>query len=203
MSLEHNRDSLKKALQQLRSYDPPAHNWARIGKSLSQPVAQDEQVLQDAVHQLSAYTPPTKVWNHLSKELDEVRTHKHSRVVRRRQILQWAAALALLLSTTYIAMREPGPSVTTIYGEETVLQFTPDIDWDGEQALFAQLEEQLENIDDPFLNRLRFEYEELSEAYESVTAMLKSYGHDPQLIRQMADIERERSDIYRQIIEAR
>lgn len=203
MSLEHNRDSLKKALEQLRSYDPPAHNWEQIQESLSQPTAQDEHVLQEAVQHLPGYTPPTSVWNHLSKELDQVRTTKHLRAVRRRQILQWAAAVAFLLATTYVVLREPGPSVTKVYGEETVLQFTPDIDWNTEQPLFAQLEEQLNNIDDPALNQLRFEYEELSEAHEDVTAMLKSYGRDPQLIRQMADIERERSDIYRQIIEAR
>ena len=45
------------------------------------------------------------------------------------------------------------------------------------------------------------EYEELSTAHQDVEAMLVSYGQDPKLIRQMADIERERSDIYRQIIE--
>lgn len=202
-SFEKNRDSLKKALKQLPSYDPPAGSWDRIEDELSASASEPEEVvLHEAVQHLPAYAPPVSVWNKLTKQLDEDRQTRRLRVVRRRQFVQWAAAVALLVVSAYVVLREPGPKVKMVYDQETVQQFEPAIDWNGEESIFAQLEQRLGQVDDPAINNLRFEYEELSTAHQDVAAMLKSYGRDPQLIRQMADIERERSDIYRQIIEA-
>jgi hypothetical protein len=48
---------------------------------------------------------------------------------------------------------------------------------------------------------LHLELSELNGAREEVKTMLQSYGQDPQLVNQLSDIERTRSDIYRQIIE--
>ncbi|WP_367388846.1 hypothetical protein [Lewinella sp. LCG006] len=199
---EKNRDSLKKALDQLPSFDPPAGIWDQIESDLNKPYVPDEGVLHEAIQQLPAYTPPVTVWNKLAQQLDTEHQVRQLRVVRQRQVLQWAAAIALLLMAGYAILREPGPKVQLQYAQETVQQFQTDIDWNADESIFSQLEDQLVQVNDPAINKLRFEYEELSTAHEDVAAMLKSYGRDPQLIRQMADIERERSDIYRQIIEA-
>lgn len=202
-SFEHNRESLKKALEQLQSYDPPTGSWDQIQSKLSEETSeQEEEVLREAVQHLPAYTPPVSVWNKLTKQLDGDRQVRHLRVVRRRQVLQWAAAVVLLVLSAYFVIREPGPNVKLLYDEVVVQAFEPAVDWNGEENIFAQLEQQLGQVNNPDLNQLRFEYEELSTAHQDVAAILKSYGRDPQLIRQMADIERERSDIYRRIIEA-
>ena len=51
------------------------------------------------------------------------------------------------------------------------------------------------------LNNLGQELDELTSAREEVKAMLVAYGEDPTVIvRQLADIERERDDVYRRII---
>ncbi|WP_020534317.1 hypothetical protein [Lewinella cohaerens] len=199
---EKNRDSLKKALGQMPSFDPPAGLWDQIQSELATPHAPVEEALHDAVQHLPGYAPPVTVWNKLARQLDTDHQTRQLRVVRRRQVLQWAAAVALLLMAGYGIMREPGPKVKLQYAQETVQQFQAELDWNTDENIFAQLEQELVQVNDPAINKLRFEYEELSSAHEDVTAMLRSYGRDPQLIRQMADIERERSDIYRQIIEA-
>ena len=201
-AFEKNRDNLKKALDQLPAYDPPAGLWDQIQSDLTKPNVPNEEVLHEAVEHLPAYTPPVSVWNTLARQLDTDQQVRKLRVVRQRQVLQWAAAVAFLLVAGYAILREPGPKVKLQYAQETVQQFQVDIDWNSDESIFAQLEDQLVQVNDPAINKLRFEYEELSSAHEDVSAMLKSYGRDPQLIRQMADIERERSDIYRQIIEA-
>jgi hypothetical protein len=201
-AFEKNRDNLKKALDQLPAYDPPAELWDQIQSELSTPYVPAEEVLHEAIQYLPAYAPPVTVWNKLARQLDTDQQVHQLRVVRQRQVLQWAAAVAFLLVAGYAILREPGPKVELQYAQETVQQFQVDIDWDSDESIFAQLEDQLVQVDDPAINKLRFEYEELSSAHEDVSTMLKSYGRDPQLIRQMADIERERSDIYRQIIEA-
>ena len=100
-AFEKNRDSLKKALDQLPGFDPPAGVWDRIESDLNKPYLPDERVLNEAVQQLPAYTPPVTVWNKLAQQLDTAHQVRQLRVVRQRQVLQWAAAIALLLMAGY------------------------------------------------------------------------------------------------------
>ncbi|PSR13933.1 MAG: hypothetical protein DA408_04095 [Bacteroidetes bacterium] len=198
---EKNRNSLKRALGQLPSYDPPAHAWEQLLPRIGEEPLPDEAPLQEAIGQLPAHTPPAAVWNHLNKTLDEEKSTRHTRLTVRRRGFAIAASLALLTTVAYWVFREPPPKVSLQYSQEILQQFKLDIDWNADQSTFDRLEEELASINDPVVNKLRLEYEELMAAHLDVEAMLKSYGQDPQLIRQMADIERERTDIYRQIIE--
>jgi hypothetical protein len=199
---EKNRNSLKDALGRMRSYDPPPGLWSKLEDSLDEPVlAEDDTPLEQAISQLPGHTPPPEVWNKLNSELDKSQTAKRIRLKQRRQWLAMAATIALLVSAAVWTFREPPPKVTVQYGEETLQQFSLDIDWNLDEDIFVQLEAYLEQTNNPTVNKLRMEYEELSSAHSDVEDMLRSYGQDPQLVRQMADIERERTDIYRQIIE--
>jgi hypothetical protein len=199
---EKNRKSLKDALQRMRSYDPPSSSWSRLEGRLDEPLpVEDETPLERALVQLPGHTPPPDVWNKLNSELDKNQTAKRIRLKQRKQWLALAATLALVVSAAVWVFREPPPKVTLQYGEETLQQFSLDIDWNLDEDIFVQLEAYLDQTNDPTVNKLRVEYEELSSAHSDVEKMLRSYGQDPQLVRQMAEIERERTDIYRQIIE--
>ena len=200
MLYEHNKDKLQEALQQMRSFSPPDGLWDKISAGMEEP-DEDQQALNEAVDRLPAYTPPVSVWNRLTRVLDQDADRRKLRVVRRRQMMAWAAVVALLISATAWLWYEPGPKVSLQYAQETVQEFSATQDWNLDEPTFAKLEEVLAGVNDPAINKLRLEYEELSTAHQDVEAMLVSYGQDPQLIRQMADIERERTDIYRQIIE--
>lgn len=196
---EKNRNSLRQALQQLPSYTPPADMWERVVDNIDRPVV-DESPLVEAVRSLPGHTPPSGVWNALARHLDDERGAKIRQLRTRRQWMTAAAAVALVLGVAWWVFREPPPKISIQYAQETVQQFQLDIDWDADTDIFAQLEQQLSSVNNPTVNKLKVEYEELSLARKDVESMLKSYGQDPQLVRKMADIERERTDIYRQII---
>lgn len=200
MLYEHNKDNLRRAIKQLPEYTPPPSLWDQIADGLEEE-GDDQAPLKEAVGRLPGYTPPVSVWNKLSRQLDEDQSRKRLRVLRRRQVLQWAAVAAVVLSAVAWLMYEPGPKVRLQYAQETLQEFKLEVDWNTDEGTFAQLEDVLAGVNNPEINKLRMEYEELCTAHQDVEAMLVSYGQDPQLIRQMADIERERSDIYRQIIE--
>ncbi|MEZ4987064.1 MAG: hypothetical protein R2795_18830 [Saprospiraceae bacterium] len=197
--MEKNRNTLASALQQLPTYMPPEGLWQRIADGIGQ-ATPDEGALQDAIQELPGHTPPAKVWNALAKELDS----QQVRVVKLRQYRRWgavAASVAVLAVAGWWITREPSPLVSIQYAQETVHAFDVAVDWNTDEDTFDRLEAMLGQIDNPVVNKLKAEYEELTMAHKDVEDMLRNYGKDPQLVRQMADIERERTDIYRQIIE--
>lgn len=201
MSIEKNRNSLKEALGQMKTYGAPDRLWNRVEDSLNAPPEVDESPLIEAVGRLSQHSPPASVWNELTKSLDSEKTTKVVRISNRRKWLSIAASVAVLLSVGWFVLGEAPPKITKLYAQETMQQFQLDIDWNTDEASFEKLSEQLVQLNDPQLNNLKLELDELNSARGDVEDMLKSYGQDPQLVNQLGDIERERSDIYRQIIE--
>lgn len=201
MSFEKNRNALNKALRQMKGYDPPANLWDNIEKDLAKDTPEDEATLGDAIRRLPEYAPPAQVWNSLAKSLDQEKQAKRISLKTRMRYMSIAASLALVLGTAFWLMQEPGPSITKQYAEENMQQFDIEIDWLEDEGSFDKLSEQLAQLNDPTLNKLQIELKELSSARNDVEQMLKSYGKDPKLLNQLGDIERSRSDIYRQIID--
>ena len=201
---EHNADNLRRALNRLPQYDAPAGNWAAIERQLTPP-------LRD---RLPAHQPPATVWNAINAELTagraELSDGEHAPAVVRtlpnrrralRRVLAYAAGLLLLLTAgfglqDYLAGRA---QVSVAYSREPAPSpFTDDSEL--EESSFARAVAQIEARNEPTLNSLRLELDELTAAKREVKAMLVSYGNDPAVIRQLAEIERDRSDIYRRII---
>lgn len=197
---EKNYDRLRQALDRLPDYAPGPEAWNGVAGGLDRAAATARQPLAD---RLPTYAPPTDVWNNLSKELDGRRTHGAATVRRlpRRRMLAVAAAVALLLSlgTGAILTHDPGPEVSYAYGQESVP--TPAVaDWDADESSFTRAMAEVRERNEPRLNNLGQELNELTSAREEVKAMLVAYGEDPTVVRQLADIERERDDVYRRII---
>ncbi|RME99286.1 MAG: hypothetical protein D6772_07955, partial [Bacteroidetes bacterium] len=147
---EKNRGSLKRALDQLPQYTPPASCWLRIQAELQSPKRKEEE-LHTALQRLPSYTPPPKVWNELAKQLDR----EGSPSARRIQLRHWlsaAAALVLLLSVGIWLVRDPAPKVKLSYSQETVTQFHYDLKWEEDEMTFTQLETELRAQNDPTLN---------------------------------------------------
>ena len=200
MSIEKNRNTLKDALGQMKTYDVPERVWDGVKNNFDAEFDLDESVLESAVSRLSQHSPPASVWNELTKSLDSEKTVKVVQMRQRRKWLSIAASVAILLTVAVWVFRESPPKISKLYAQETMQQFQLDIDWNEDEGSFENLRDQLAQVNDPFLNNLKMELEELNSARGDVEEMLKSYGQDPQLVNQLGDIERERSDIYRQII---
>ena len=198
---EHNADTLRAALAALPQHTPPPAVWSSVRAGLGQPTELAERLPQ---HQ-----PPVGVWNAINAELgerargDAPPASPAAGRVQRLPARRWAgvaAALLLLLAAAFTFRAWANePTVTVAYAQEPAP--TPVVkDWDDNEDSFRRAIAEVEARDEPALNTLRHELDELTAAREEVKAMLVSYGEDPGVVRQLAEIERDRSDIYRRII---
>ncbi|WP_116126945.1 hypothetical protein [Lewinella sp. IMCC34183] len=190
---EKNYDRLRRALDALPEHAPPAAAWGDIARGL------DRTAGSSLAERLPTYAPPPGVWNALSRDLDE-RPAATVRRLTRHHLLAAAATVALLLTAgagLFLANR--GPEVTYAYSQEPVPAAAV-ADWDDDETSFQRARDQVRERNEPRLNNLGQELDELTSAREEVKAMLVAYGEDPSVVRQLADIERERDDVYRRII---
>lgn len=201
MSFEKNKNTLKDALSQMKTYNAPDRLWSNVESNLDNPAPATELVLNEAIDKLPQHSPPPLVWNELAKKLDGNQTTKVVQLHKRRRLMGIAAAAAVLLGVAFWTLRESPTTVNMVYSQVTMQQFQLDIDWDADEGSFERIGDQLAQTNDPLLNNLKVELLELNSARNDVKEMLLSYGQDPNLVTQLGDIERERSDIYRQIIE--
>ena len=194
---EKNHDKLRDALNRLPAYDAPGSAWDAINVGLSPPLAD----------QLPTYQPAAGVWNAISRKMEQAEviasqqaTAKQRRLPLRK-LVGTAAAIALLLTVGigWNSIDRP-QKVTIAYHQEAAPAMTIP-DWDDHEASFANALVEIEARNEPKLNALGQELVELTEAKEDIKAMLVAYGEDASIIRQLAKIERDRSDIYRRIIE--
>ena len=195
---ERNRNTLRDALGKLPEHTPPADVWPGLQRELTPKL----------VEQLPSYQPPAAVWNSISDDLarsqvqSEGVEEQRSATIRKLPVkwLSIAATLLLVVTVGYgIASQRSGPSITYAYSQEPA-PAAVDQDWGEEESSFNNVLAQLETRNEPELNTLRMELTELTEAKEEVQAMLVAYGEDPGVVRQLAAIERDRSDVYRRII---
>ena len=86
---EVNKNSLKKAINNLPKYSPEANLWDKLSNNLDE--AQTNTVLHEAISKLPSYRAPSEVWINIEKELPAKRRFMWPRV------LAVAATLALIV----------------------------------------------------------------------------------------------------------
>lgn len=189
---DKNYSNLRRALDRLPDHAPPPAVWSSVERGLEPPLAE----------RLPGYRPPTSVWNSINQQLDG---QQHPTATRVRTLwsryagVAAAAVLALTMGVGWLLGYDPGPSVTYAYSTEAAPAPIID-DWTLEEDNFNRVVAEIEARNEPRLNTLGHELTELTAASQEVQAMLVAYGDDPGIVRQLADIERDRSDIYRRII---
>jgi hypothetical protein len=94
---------------------------------------------------------------------------------------------------------DAGPSVSYAYHQEAQ-PTAPVADWDDDEESFRRARRQVSERDEPQLNHLGYELDELTDAREEIKEILVAYGQDPAVVRQLAEIERERDEVYRRIL---
>lgn len=186
---EKHYDRLREALDRLPDYPAPQGCWWVI----------DERLGPTLRAELPSYAPPPAVWNTVSQELDAARNQRPRRLPVRK-LLAIAASLLLLVAVGLsLSHYEPGPTVSYTYSQETRPEPVT-ADWDDDETSFARARQEVQKRNEPRLNNLGHELDELTSAREEVKAMLVAYGEDPTVVKQLAEIERERDDVYRRII---
>jgi hypothetical protein len=193
---EKNHDKLRDALNRLPAYDAPGGAWDAINAGLTPTLAD----------QLPTYQPAAGVWNTISREMEKAEEAALQQASVKELSLPWrklaglAAAVALLLTAGIGINSIDRPQKVTVAYHQEPAPAPVDADWTIDEVSFNNAIAEIEARNEPILNNLRHELDELTEASVGVRAMLVSYGDDPKVIRQLAQIERDRSDIYRRII---
>lgn len=195
---EKNKETLREALNRLREHEPPAAAWDGIAAELK-PVLSDK---------LPTYTPAAGVWNAISREIEQAEEAEVRRRVAKERFLPLrklggiAAAVALLVTVGLGLNQElrARQTVTITYSQE-VAPAQLVADWEIDEQSFNRALAEIEARNEPALNTLGLELGELTEASNEIKAMLVAYGeNDPGLVRQLGEVERGRSDVYRRII---
>ncbi|MFT6001170.1 MAG: hypothetical protein ACI81P_003639 [Neolewinella sp.] len=193
---EKNANKLRDALNRLPAYDAPSSAWDAINTGLTPTLAD----------QLPTYQPAAGVWNAISREMEVAEVVAQQAGAKQRSLpwrkLAGIAAAIVLLLTAGIGLNsvDRPQKVTVAYHQEAAPPITIP-DWDDHEASFTNALAEIEARNEPKLNALGQELEELTEAKEDIKAILVAYGEDASVIRHLAEIERDRSDIYRRIIE--
>ena len=184
---ECHRKTLTDALGRLPQHHPPPSVWEGI-----------------ELGRLPTYAPPAEVWNGISAGLDAAPEPQQRPTLRRlsptvRRLA--AAAVILLVLSLFLVDTDRGPEVTYAYTQEAPARDAAVIaDWNEDEESFTRVMRQIEDRNEPVLNELGYELSELNAAREEVKAILTAYGQDDSVVRQLGEIERERSDVYRQIL---
>lgn len=228
--MEDNREkNLKDALQQLPRYRAPESIWERIEQNLEQegylhqaiaelPVHQapyglwgrierqleQEGNLHKAIAELPVYTAPDGIWDRIEGELNK------GAKIRRLSSWSWsvAAGIAIVLSAAIglYQWKQTTGNITYAYSEEKIAPLNTSRDWDTAeedvqevQALFANYcKYQSQQEEDCALER---ELKELNDAKAELKAVMDRFGEDPDLIRELSELEMDRSRIVKAMVE--
>ncbi|MCB0582808.1 MAG: hypothetical protein KDD10_26250 [Phaeodactylibacter sp.] len=190
---EHNRKTLEEALGRLPSYRPPESLWGRIESELAR--EENEKPLRHALEQLPAYSPPPSVWETVEAGLD--RGERQPRIRRLAWLAAAASVAALVAWAVFYLPAEPGIKPVYTYETEEVAPGMFANNWDADEAALRAVVEQFAR--DPWAKthnqhgRMLEDWQELEEARAEVKEIMELYGKDARLVRQMGEIERERS----------
>ncbi len=208
MYREDHKATLYRALRQLPQYEPPAGLWTAIAEGLEED--ESEERLLGALRRLPGYAPPPEVWQAIEQGLGEEPRLPAPALPRRRRRRAWsiAAAVALLGTAALIWWQETRPPAAIVTIEQTQ-EIRPDdlaaaADWNADEAAFHQVLNQVSDHpllrETPQLKTLQEELEELNGAKEEIEYMMQRYGRDAELVRQIGKIERERSELLKQLV---
>jgi hypothetical protein len=199
--LEKNKDTLIKAVAGLPVYPPPSHVWAGIERGLEQ-----QEHLQRALANLPQHAAPAAIWDNIEQALDKPQQRPRSSLYRAlRAYRPWIAAASLCglaIGGWWLVDSESAPTTTIAFAEEVQMRANFAIDWNDEEEEIATVIARVEQsplADPQVVTRLKREYHELNDARSEVEEMLKRYGQDEHLLKEVARIERERSQVIKEL----
>lgn len=205
---ELNYKTLRESLDQLPEYEAPAAIWSTLETAL-----ETEEKIATDLPKLPVYTPPPALWNRIEAELENLpaeNTPQRGKSIRFSPAFlpySIAAAMALLLATWWFwkPAGAPAAGVTIAISLEVVDDQLLNANRESEDKAFALVQELCRNpstgaCTEPEFQTLKNELDELTSAKAALKDALGEFGDDPELHAQLARIERERSDLLRQMM---
>lgn len=199
--VEKNKDTLNEAIADLPTYQPPQYAWEGIERSLDR-----LGNMQQALLHLPQHAAPSNIWKNIEQALDAPqqlpRPTVHRTLSRLKPWIAAATLCGLALGAWWFMDNEQASKTTIAYSEEVQMQINFAMDWEEEDETIEAVMTQAEQspVADPqVIKRLKLEYHELNDARTEVEEMLKRYGQDDQLLKEVARIERERSQVIKEL----
>lgn len=203
---EKNKATLQRAIRQLPQYEPEDGIWVAVEKALDH--ADEGEQLQSSLRLLPSYEAPQQVWEQIREELD-AEDEKTDQPKRRilpywRQVAAAASVLLLVGIGWGLFSGSDAPTITIAESEALMPVEIVSRDWNADEALFRQVIQRFGEHPlleaDPQIQNLKIELEELNEAKSEIELMMEKYGEDPELIRRIGEIERERSEVIKRMV---
>jgi hypothetical protein len=203
--VEKNRNILQKSIASLPEYEPEPLVWLSIESELD--AAEKQNALETAIRQLPVYQPPQSVWENIENDLARVpENDSKSAIVWLKRISAAAAAIAILvLGNHFFNQNAEQEHIAISFSTEVAEEALFRHDWDDDNDAFEMALSfcETENIvcQMPEFLVLKTELEDLNEARETLKSALDHYGADAELIAQLIQIEHDRSDVLKKMIE--
>lgn len=202
--MEKNKNTLRDALRNLPEHRAPAGGFETIRQRVA-----PEAALHRALAELPTYEAPPQVWVRIRNRL-----HGISRRNRVRRIVGWSAAAAAMVAVLLMVLIEPGNEMaegplagtisysTEVIEEQIDLMAGIDDDQEAYEEILAICTAQPFTCERDHFKSLRSELEELNEAHRELRDAIDDFGTEPELIAQLSDLERERSGLLREMMQA-
>jgi hypothetical protein len=180
--MDKNPNTLKNALAKLPGYTPAPQVWTSIRQRLR------EEPLQNALARLPEYAPDPLLW-----EVIEKNTRRKSGGAFRK----YAAAVILAGTIGLLVWQNQGSRVE--YAQEQIdgrLQVSEKLDTDQQyEKLKAYCETETMVCNTGQYKRLRQEFETLHSASSQLQDAIGQYNTEPELMRQLNSIEKQKAAI--------
>ena len=187
---ERNIETLKSAIASLPTYEAPELIWDNIEEALE--TEEREAPLKEAIQQLPVYEAPAAAWDNIESALPKkgLTAYTYFRI---------AAAAVVVLAVGLTLLFRPSNAEEVSYTVAEVEVFWSDFDWNEDEPSIEAFVSNFMN--DPFAKQdenyesLLTQLDELNNAREEILTAIEWYGEDGQLVRQLGEIERDRSSV--------
>ncbi len=200
--MDKNKHTLEGAIQNLPQYQPPTALWDQIADGLEE----NQQDLQwrSKIQELPKYEAPAFLWDKIAEELPpEVAVPEKGKIIRFLPRIAAAASVLLLLAIGFWWQSRDTATIELAITQEIVpeVQWTEDWDQDDEQIESVMQLAANSPLEDPEdFQRLKADLEELNTARAELLELMQAYGKDPKVIREIGEIERQRSAVVKQVV---
>jgi len=199
---------LRQAIRNLPDHEPPASLWENIQEAVNE--ENTELPLQRAIAELPSYDPPSFVWEAIEAELGEsskqVAIESSIKVIplwRRPAVAAGLTALICAMAWLFFAPND-GEKVSMAY---STIEINTDFDDKEElrdeeafELVMNEFNHQLAMLNDPYLEELKKELDDLDLAKRQLEKVIGAYGDDEELIQQITRIEHDRSAVLKEMV---
>ena len=205
-NIEQEDIKLRKALKSLQEYSPSNALWPTIANILDESDTEQNK-LQIALSRLPIYEPASTIWGAIEKEIQP--TPKYGRVFYLKTFAAAASFLALLFAGSIWYQIQSSSKDSTSYSyytektDEAIITINSKENQEDEAA-FALVNEICEKqafiCEQPQVKLLKSELDELNHAHAALKEAIGSYGSDIELRQQLSQIELDRTEILKKIM---